>query len=205
MLKWPADPERADAGPACQGRRGRRRPRAASDRWSILVNGALGAYISRGARQLQVFLPEDEPARSTVARARVGAARGARESGGTADRRRSTASRPPSIRSRRSWSTPGLPVGDGLHDAAGAAAIPSFNLDLDEAGDPADEDAADIASGMPEGDTIFRAARTLHRALAGKAVVHFESVFPALTRVHDDAPLTGRTIEQRLRRRASTC
>ena len=35
----------------------------------ILVNGALGAYISRGARQLQVFLPDDEPARSTVARA----------------------------------------------------------------------------------------------------------------------------------------
>ena len=34
----------------------------------ILVNGLLGAYISRGARQLQVFLPEDEPARSTVGR-----------------------------------------------------------------------------------------------------------------------------------------
>ena len=48
---------------------------------------------------------------------------------------------------------------------------------------------------MPEGDTIFRAARTLNRALAGHQVVHFESVFPALTRVHDDRPLTGRTIE----------
>lgn len=47
---------------------------------------------------------------------------------------------------------------------------------------------------MPEGDTIFRAARTLNRALAGKAVVRFQSVFPALTRVHDDSPLTGRTI-----------
>jgi ATP-dependent Lhr-like helicase len=34
----------------------------------ILVNGALGAYVSRGARQLQVFLPDDEPARSTVGR-----------------------------------------------------------------------------------------------------------------------------------------
>ena len=33
---------------------------------------------------------------------------------------------------------------------------------------------------MPEGDTIFRAARTLHRALAGKPIVQFESVFPAL-------------------------
>jgi ATP-dependent Lhr-like helicase len=35
----------------------------------VLVNGALAAYISRGARQLQVFLPEDEPARSITARA----------------------------------------------------------------------------------------------------------------------------------------
>jgi len=48
---------------------------------------------------------------------------------------------------------------------------------------------------MPEGDTIFRAARTLDRALAGRTVSRFESVFPALTRVHDDTPITGRTIE----------
>src|SRR3954471_19923744 len=48
---------------------------------------------------------------------------------------------------------------------------------------------------MPEGDTIFRAARTLHRALAGRIVTRFESVYPALTRVDSDAPLTGRTIE----------
>ena len=49
---------------------------------------------------------------------------------------------------------------------------------------------------MPEGDTIFRAARTLHRALSGKAVVRFASVLPALTRVHDDHPLTGRIVEE---------
>jgi endonuclease-8 len=48
---------------------------------------------------------------------------------------------------------------------------------------------------MPEGDTIFRAARTLHRAFAGRVVTHFESVFPALTRIHDDAPITGRTVD----------
>jgi endonuclease-8 len=48
---------------------------------------------------------------------------------------------------------------------------------------------------MPEGDTIFRAARTLNRALAGRIVTRFESVYPALTRVHEDAPITGRTIE----------
>jgi endonuclease-8 len=49
---------------------------------------------------------------------------------------------------------------------------------------------------MPEGDTIFRAAQALHRALAGHVVVRFDSMFPALTRVHDDEPLTGQTIEQ---------
>ena len=48
---------------------------------------------------------------------------------------------------------------------------------------------------MPEGDTIYRAARTLHRALAGGVVERFESGFPSLNRVHVDTPLTGRTIE----------
>jgi endonuclease-8 len=48
---------------------------------------------------------------------------------------------------------------------------------------------------LPEGDTIFRAARTLHRALAGRTVTAFESVYPRLTRVDHDAPLAGRIIE----------
>ena len=48
---------------------------------------------------------------------------------------------------------------------------------------------------MPEGDTIYRAARTLHRVLAGKTVTRFESVFPAVTRVADDHPIIGRAIE----------
>ena len=48
---------------------------------------------------------------------------------------------------------------------------------------------------MPEGDTILRAARTLHRALAGHAVTRFESVLPALTRVDHDTPIVGRTVE----------
>jgi len=47
---------------------------------------------------------------------------------------------------------------------------------------------------MPEGDTIFRAARTLHLALAGKTVTRFTSDYPALTRVDEDAPLAGRAI-----------
>src|SRR3984893_12245269 len=49
---------------------------------------------------------------------------------------------------------------------------------------------------MPEGDTIFRAARTLHRALAGEVVTGFESVLPKLERVEVDAGVIGRTIEK---------
>jgi endonuclease VIII len=52
------------------------------------------------------------------------------------------------------------------------------------------------AAKVPEGDAIFRTARTLHRALAGRVVTRFESVLPALTRIHEDAPLTGRTVER---------
>lgn len=47
---------------------------------------------------------------------------------------------------------------------------------------------------MPEGDTIFRAARALHRALAGQTVTGFETVLPKLSRVEVDTPITGRTV-----------
>ena len=47
---------------------------------------------------------------------------------------------------------------------------------------------------MPEGDSVFRAARTLHRALAGKRVVRFETALAQLSRVDDDAPIVGRTV-----------
>ncbi len=48
---------------------------------------------------------------------------------------------------------------------------------------------------MPEGDSIFRAARALNKALAGRGVTRFESVFPHLTRIDTDRPLRGRTVE----------
>ncbi|HET8797954.1 MAG TPA: DNA-formamidopyrimidine glycosylase family protein [Thermoanaerobaculia bacterium] len=48
---------------------------------------------------------------------------------------------------------------------------------------------------MPEGDTIHRAARTLHAALAGRTITRFESVLPALSRIDEDAPLAGRVVE----------
>jgi endonuclease VIII len=49
---------------------------------------------------------------------------------------------------------------------------------------------------VPEGDTIYRAAAALSRALSGREVVRFESVFPALARVHVDHPLTAMTVEK---------
>ncbi|PYR74219.1 MAG: DNA lyase [Acidobacteria bacterium] len=49
---------------------------------------------------------------------------------------------------------------------------------------------------MPEGDTIFRAARTLNQALAGRTVTRFDSVFSHLTRVDDTSPVRGRRIER---------
>ena len=49
---------------------------------------------------------------------------------------------------------------------------------------------------MPEGDTIFRTARALGRALAGKPITGFRSTYPKLTRINDDAPLAGQTVER---------
>jgi endonuclease VIII len=49
---------------------------------------------------------------------------------------------------------------------------------------------------VPEGDTIYRAARTLHAALAGRVVTEFETVFSHLARVDHEAPVTGRTVER---------
>jgi endonuclease-8 len=48
---------------------------------------------------------------------------------------------------------------------------------------------------MPEGDTIFRTARTLERALGGQVVTRFETVLPKLARVDYDTPLAGRTVD----------
>jgi len=61
MLKWPAAGESdATAG---------RGPTRTVGSLVVLVNGSIAAYISRGGRQLVVYLPEDEPARSIVGRA----------------------------------------------------------------------------------------------------------------------------------------
>ncbi len=49
---------------------------------------------------------------------------------------------------------------------------------------------------MPEGDTIYRAARALQRAIGGKVVTGFDTGLAPLARVNDDTPLTGRVIEK---------
>src|SRR5689334_24640491 len=49
---------------------------------------------------------------------------------------------------------------------------------------------------MPEGDTLFRAAATLQRAIGGQVVTRFETVLPKLARVDVDTPIAGRTVER---------
>ena len=49
---------------------------------------------------------------------------------------------------------------------------------------------------MPEGDTIYRAARALQKAIGGKVVTGFETGLAKLARVNDDTPLAGRVVEK---------
>jgi ATP-dependent Lhr-like helicase len=60
ILRWPGSGASEEAG---------RGPTRTVGALVILVNGTLAAHISRGARQLLAWLPEDEPARSVTARA----------------------------------------------------------------------------------------------------------------------------------------
>jgi ATP-dependent Lhr-like helicase len=70
MLRWPMTPAQ-DGAPS--GESSGRGPTRSVGAQVVLVNGSLAAYLPRGARQLAVWLPEDEPARTTVARALAGA------------------------------------------------------------------------------------------------------------------------------------
>jgi endonuclease VIII len=49
---------------------------------------------------------------------------------------------------------------------------------------------------MPEGDTIFRTARSMGRALIGRPVTVFRSTYSLLTRFNDDTPLAGQTVDR---------
>jgi endonuclease-8 len=48
---------------------------------------------------------------------------------------------------------------------------------------------------VPEGDTLWRTARTLTRAIGGREVLRFESPLVKLARVDEDTPLAGRIVE----------
>lgn len=81
-LKWPASAEAvaghasladvAAARPVADAAAGRA-PTRTVGALVVLVNGALAAYLPRGGRQVIVYLPEDEPVRSTTGRALAGA------------------------------------------------------------------------------------------------------------------------------------
>jgi len=47
---------------------------------------------------------------------------------------------------------------------------------------------------MPEGDTIYRTARALSRALTGKPITRFESTYAQLTAANDQESFAGQTI-----------
>jgi endonuclease-8 len=49
---------------------------------------------------------------------------------------------------------------------------------------------------MPEGDTIYRSARAMQRAIGGQVCTGFETGLAKLARVNDDTPLAGRAIEK---------
>lgn len=49
---------------------------------------------------------------------------------------------------------------------------------------------------MPEGDTIFRTARTLHKTLSGHRATRFETAYAHLARVDDERAIRGRLIER---------
>lgn len=49
---------------------------------------------------------------------------------------------------------------------------------------------------MPEGDTIYRAARALGHVLEGKVVTRFETALAPLASGDDNTPVAGRTVEK---------
>jgi endonuclease VIII len=49
---------------------------------------------------------------------------------------------------------------------------------------------------VPEGDTLFRAARALAKVLEGKTVTAFDTAYAKLASVNDDRPVLGRVIEK---------
>ncbi len=49
---------------------------------------------------------------------------------------------------------------------------------------------------MPEGDTIYRSARAMQKAIGGGVVTGFDTGLAKLASINDDTPLVGRTIDK---------
>ena len=49
---------------------------------------------------------------------------------------------------------------------------------------------------MPEGDTIYRSARAMQKAIGSKVVTGFETGLAKLASLNDDQPIAGRTVER---------
>ena len=49
---------------------------------------------------------------------------------------------------------------------------------------------------MPEGDTIYRSARAIQKAIGGKVITGFDTGLAKLATVNDNTPLVGRTVER---------
>jgi endonuclease-8 len=49
---------------------------------------------------------------------------------------------------------------------------------------------------VPEGDTIYRTARAMRKAIGGKVVTAFETGMAKLASANDDAPVVGRVVEK---------
>ena len=182
MLKWPGQATDGEAAGRGRDAHGRRAGRSSSTARSPPTSRA-------AAGRLLAYLPDDEPQRSAIGRPLARAARDAwRARGGLliAEINGVPAAGSSARAVPRRSRVP--PVRDGLHDAR--ASMPVTRLWRADRGDRP-------AGRMPEGDTIFRAARTLQRALAGKPVVAFRiGASRSSTRVHEDAPITGRTVER---------
>ena len=152
----------------------------------ILVDGRAAAWIGRGDRQLVVAIPDDEPERSRIGRAM------ARELVAIAHR---------APEGRRGWlieeinGKPAATIRRVISSSKPASRRRAWACSSACRGAPLATQGDDELP-MPEGDTIFRAARTMHRALAGHAVTKFETAYAHLDRVNVDTPIAGRIIEK---------
>ena len=162
----------------------------------ILRNGQLVAWLRRGNPNLLVFLPAEEPERSQIAAglAHFLCSRGQ-------ERMRASSHQGVLITTINGQPVAAHPMARflmdaGFHPGPLGMHLRRIPLAMGIMHEPSAITPARCSKPMPEGDTIFRTARTLGRALAGKPVTVFRSTYPLLTRFNDDTPLAGQLVER---------